>query len=60
MIKDRWMKFLLGLLLLCSAAVYAENLDSLLQEYQKESELSIKTKNESAGHLLVYTRTNAG
>ena len=47
-IEYRWMKFLLMLLLLCSIAVYADNLDSLLQEYQKKSELSITTKNESA------------
>ncbi len=35
---------------------YAEGIDSLLTDYTKESELSNKTKDESAGSLIVYTR----
>ena len=35
---------------------YGDALDTLLQNYKKESELSNKTKNESAGNLIVYTR----
>lgn len=34
----------------------AEGIDSLLNEYEQESELSKKTKDESAGNLIVYTR----
>ncbi len=35
---------------------FAEGIDSLLQDYAQESELSKKTKNESAGNLIIYTR----
>ena len=35
---------------------YAEGLDALLDSYAQESELSKKTKDESAGNLIVYTR----
>ncbi len=34
----------------------AQGIDSLLNDYEKESELSHKTKDESAGSLIVYTR----
>jgi len=34
----------------------ADGIDSLLQEYETNSELSNKTKDESAGNLIVYTR----
>ena len=49
------MKILLLMLMLFSFSV-AEGIDSLLQEYEKNSELSNKTKDESAGNLIVYTR----
>ena len=49
------MKTLLLLLILFSFSK-ANGIDSLLQEYEQESELSNKTKNESAGNLIVYTR----
>ena len=49
------MKILLILITLFSFS-YADGLDTLLNEYQKESELSKKTKDESAGNLIVYTR----
>ena len=35
---------------------YAQGIDSLLNKYEKESELSKKTKDESAGSLVIYTR----
>ncbi len=53
------MKILLrALLLLLFSLPYlsAQDIDVLLQDYHKESELSKKTKDESAGNLIVYTR----
>ncbi|MCD6190782.1 MAG: Plug domain-containing protein, partial [Sulfurimonas sp.] len=49
------MKALLLILIFISLS-YAEGIDSLLTDYEKESELSNKTKDESAGNLIVYTR----
>ncbi len=49
------MKILLLLLTFISFS-YAQGIDSLLTDYEKESELSNKTKDESAGNLIVYTR----
>jgi len=49
------MKALL-LILICISFSYSEGIDSLLTDYEKESELSNKTKDESAGNLIVYTR----
>ncbi len=49
------MKILLLMLTLFSLS-YAEGLDALLNDYEKESELSNKTKDESAGNLIIYTR----
>ncbi len=48
------MKYLL--LLILTLSLQANELDTLLENYQTESELSKKTKDESAGHLTVYTR----
>jgi len=36
--------------------LHSSNIDNLLQNYKQESELSKKTKDESAGTLIVYTR----
>ena len=36
--------------------LYAQDMDALLSSYATESELSKKTKDESAGNLIVYTR----
>ena len=44
------------LILLYSVLSWSSEIDSLLEHYQRESELSKKTKDESAGHLIVYTR----
>lgn len=49
------MKYLFLLLLYC-ISINANEIDTLLANYQTESELSLKTKDESAGHLTVYTR----
>ncbi len=49
------MKYLL-LLVFYSLSLLASELDTLLENYQTESELSKKTKDESAGHLTIYTR----
>ena len=46
----------LFLILSCIVLLNAAEIDSLLQSYQQESELSKKTKDESAGNLIVYTR----
>jgi len=49
------MKILLLMLMLFSFS-NAGSIDSLLHDYEEESELSHKTKDESAGNLIVYTR----
>ncbi|MEA3370475.1 MAG: hypothetical protein U9Q40_03980 [Campylobacterota bacterium] len=49
------MKALLIMFMLFSF-LYAQGIDSLLSDYAQESELSKKTKDESAGNLIVYTR----
>ena len=36
--------------------LHANELDALLDQYQSESELSRKTKDENAGHLIIFTR----
>lgn len=51
----RFYSFLICLCLL-ELSLYAENLDSLLNQYKSASELSKKTKDENAGNLIVYTR----
>ena len=48
-----------GLVLLCllsSSTVYAENIDSILQEYNQKNALSQKTIDENKGHLVLFTR----
>ncbi|MEA2091061.1 MAG: hypothetical protein U9O83_01695, partial [Campylobacterota bacterium] len=47
---------ILLLLPLTILSLCAQDIDVLLQDYEKESELSKKTKDESAGNLIVYTR----
>jgi len=49
------MKKLVLILLTVTLAIGGE-LDSLLQTYEQASELSKKTKDESAGNLIIYTR----
>ncbi|BCD59643.1 MULTISPECIES: TonB-dependent siderophore receptor [unclassified Nitratiruptor] len=44
------------LILIFSCISYATDLDTLLQEYRKEAELSKITKKESAGLIDIYTR----
>ncbi|ADN08973.1 TonB-dependent receptor plug domain-containing protein [Sulfurimonas autotrophica] len=44
------------LLLIVLTFGWANGLDALLEDYKTESELSKKTKDENAGHLIVYTR----
>lgn len=44
------------LLPLLISSVLAEDINVLLQDYVKASELSNKTKNENAGNLIIYTR----
>jgi iron complex outermembrane receptor protein len=43
-------------MLILLPSLYANDIDSLLSDYAQESELSIKTKDESAGSLVIYTR----
>ena len=48
-----------GLVFLCflsSNMVYAENIDSMLQEYNQKNALSQKTIDENKGHLVLFTR----
>jgi len=49
-------KGLLFLYLLSSSMVYAENIDSIMQEYSKKNALSQKTIDENKGHLVLFTR----
>jgi len=50
------MRILLLIIFIISFLNAASDLTTLLQNYKKESDLSNKTKNESAGNLIVYTR----
>ncbi len=50
------MKYLFILAILYASTVCASEIDALLEKYKSESELSKKTKNENAGHLIVFTR----
>ncbi|OQY38724.1 MAG: hypothetical protein B6229_05225 [Spirochaetaceae bacterium 4572_7] len=47
---------LLVLILSILTSLYTQSIDALLQDYEEQSELSKKTKDESAGNLIVYTR----
>ena len=49
-------KSLVYLCLFSSSVVYAENIDSMLQEYNQKNALSQKTIDENKGHLVLYTR----
>ena len=44
------------LYLLISGVIYAENVDSVLQEYNQKNALSQKTIDENKGHLVLYSR----
>jgi len=50
--------YLFFLLTSLVTSLAAESLDTLLNEYKSESELSKKTKDENAGNLIVYTRND--
>jgi len=50
-------KYLLFLLLSTSSVLLAsDDLSSLLDDYEDKSQLHNKTKAESAGHLIIYSR----
>ena len=49
-------KSLVLVYLLSSSMVYAENIDSILQEYNQKNALSQKTIDENKGHLILFTR----
>ena len=49
-------KSLVFLCLLSSSMLYAENVDSILQEYNQKNDLSQKTIDENKGHLILFTR----
>lgn len=44
------------LYLFFSGVIYAQNVDSVLQEYNKKNALSQKTIDENKGHLVLFTR----
>ncbi len=50
------MRGILLFFLLIFSSLNAQNLDTLLQIYEKENDLSKKTKKEAAGNVKVYTR----
>lgn len=50
------MNYLFLIFIIFSFVYGQDEIDALLKNYEKESELSKKTKNESAGNLIVYTR----
>ncbi len=49
-------KSLVFLCLLSSGTIYAENVNSILQEYNQKNDLSQKTIDENKGHLVLFTR----
>ena len=49
-------KCLVSLCLISSNMVYAENIESILQEYNQKNALSQKTIDENKGHLVLFTR----
>jgi len=49
-------KSLAFLYLLSSAMIYANNIDSILQEYNRKNALSQKTIEENKGHLVLFSR----
>ncbi len=50
------MKYLFIILLLLVDILSAYSIDEMLELYRKDSDLSKQTKNESLGHLTIYTR----
>lgn len=42
--------------LACVTSIFAKEMPILIKDYTEASELSIKTKNENSGNLIVYTR----
>ncbi|WP_457745751.1 hypothetical protein [Sulfurimonas sp.] len=50
------MKLLIFIILILSTVVASDDIEALLESYKQKSDLSNKTKNESAGNLIVYTR----
>ncbi len=49
-------KSLVFLCLFSSSMVYAEDVSSILQEYNEKNDLSQKTIDENKGHLVLFTR----
>lgn len=49
-------KSLIFSFLLFSGTIYAQNVDSILQEYNQKNALSQKTIDENKGHLVLFTR----
>jgi len=49
-------KSLVFLCFLSSSILYAENIDTILQEYNQKNALSKKTIDENKGHLILFTR----
>ena len=49
-------KSMVFLYLFFSGVIYAQNVDSVLQEYNKKNDLSQKTIDENKGHLVLFTR----
>lgn len=49
-------KSLVFLCFLSSGILYAENIDTILQEYNQKNALSQKTIDENKGHLILFTR----
>ena len=50
------MKSLLIFFIIMSISLFGDDLDALLDDYEQASDLSTKTKDESAGNLIIYTR----
>lgn len=54
--KKMMLKGIVFLFFISSGLVYAESIDSMLQEYNKKNALSQKTIDENKGHLILFTR----
>ena len=46
----------LALFLLLTGGIWGQDLEELIKEYEEAAELSRKTKKESLGHLILFTR----
>jgi iron complex outermembrane receptor protein len=54
--QKRIQKSLVMIWMLCVGTIYAEDVNSILEEYNQKNALSQKTIDENKGHLILFTR----